>query len=79
MFQNATLSFNLVKSLVSIFYKELSMEFLELILVLVALLLIIKKPEKENLAFSLVIIAWFIMVFLYVGHKSSNLLTTMNL
>ncbi|WP_297194203.1 dihydroneopterin aldolase [uncultured Campylobacter sp.] len=55
------------------------MEFLELILVLVALLLIIKKPEKENLAFSLVIIAWFIMVFLYVGHKSSNLLTTMNL
>ncbi len=79
MFQNVTLSFNLVKSLVSIFYKELSMEFLELILVLVALLLIIKKPEKENLAFSLVIIAWFIMVFLYVGHKSSNLLTTMNL
>ncbi len=79
MFQNVTLSFDLVKSLVSIFYKELSMEFLELILVLVALLLIIKKPEKENLAFSLVIIAWFIMVFLYVGHKSSNLLTTMNL
>ncbi len=55
------------------------MEFLELILVLIALLLIIKKPQKENLAFSLVLIAWVLMVFLYFGHKSSNLLSTMNL
>lgn len=55
------------------------MEFLELILVLIALILIIKKPEKENLAFGLVMISWAMMVFLYVGHKSSGLLSAMNL
>ncbi|HED7906771.1 TPA: disulfide bond formation protein Dba [Campylobacter coli] len=55
------------------------MEFLELLLVLIALILIIKKPEKENLAFGLVIVAWLLMVFFYVGHKTSALLTIMNL
>ena len=39
------------------------MEFLELLLVLIALILIIKKPEKENLAFGLVMVAWLLMVF----------------
>ncbi|EOI4239864.1 dihydroneopterin aldolase [Campylobacter jejuni] len=42
------------------------MEFLELLLVLIALILIIKKPEKENLAFGLVMVAWLLMVFFYV-------------
>lgn len=55
------------------------MEFLELLLVLIALILIIKKPEKENLAFGLVMVAWLIMVFFYIGHKSSAFLTTINL
>ncbi|ECV9671435.1 TPA: disulfide bond formation protein Dba [Campylobacter coli] len=55
------------------------MEFLELLLVLMALILIIKKPEKENLAFGLVIVAWLLMVFFYVGHKTGALLTIMNL
>ncbi|HEF3809702.1 TPA: dihydroneopterin aldolase [Campylobacter jejuni] len=39
------------------------MEFLELLLVLIALILIIKKSEKENLAFGLVMVAWLLMVF----------------
>ncbi|EGO9899219.1 TPA: disulfide bond formation protein Dba [Campylobacter coli] len=55
------------------------MEFLELLLVLIALILIIKKPEKENLAFGLVMVAWLLMVFFYVGHKIGALLTIMNL
>ena len=46
------------------------MEFLELLLVLIALILIIKKPEKENLAFGLVMVAWLLMIFFYVGHKN---------
>lgn len=56
------------------------MEFLELLLVLIALILIIKKPEKKkNLAFGLVMVAWLLMVFFYVGHKTGALLTIMNL
>ncbi|NDJ27185.1 dihydroneopterin aldolase [Campylobacter sp. MIT 12-8780] len=54
------------------------MEFLELLMVLIALILIIKKPEKEKLAFGLVVASWAIMIVLYVGHKSSGLLTTIN-
>lgn len=34
------------------------MEFLELLLVLIALILIIKKPEKENLAFNGFFLCW---------------------
>lgn len=55
------------------------MEFLELLLVLIALILIIKKPEKKNLAFGLVMVAWLLMVFIYVGHKAGALLTIINL
>lgn len=55
------------------------MEFLELLLVFIALILIIKKPQKENLAFGLVMVAWFMMIFFYVGHKTGALLTVMNL
>ncbi len=55
------------------------MEFLELLLVLIAMLLVIKKPEKEKTAFGLVLISWALMVFFYVGHKSGALLTTINL
>ncbi|CAM3380220.1 dihydroneopterin aldolase [Campylobacter upsaliensis] len=55
------------------------MEFLELLLVLIALVLILAKPEKEKLAFGLVMVSWAIMIFYYVGHKSSAFLTIMNL
>lgn len=61
------------------YFKGDTMEFLELLLVLIALILIIKKPEKENLAFGLVMVAWLLMVFFYVGHKTGALLTIMNL
>lgn len=55
------------------------MEFLELLLILIALILIIVKPRRENLAFGLVMVSWCLMVFLYIGHKTSGLLTTINL
>lgn len=55
------------------------MEFLEMLLILISLVLIIKKPEKENLAFSIVMFSWLLMVFMYAGHKSSAFLTIMNL
>lgn len=55
------------------------MEFLELLLVLIALILIIAKPEKEKFAFGLVMVSWLIMIFYYVGHKTGALLTVMNL
>lgn len=55
------------------------MEFLELLLILVAIILLIKKPQKENLAFGLVITSWLLMAFMFIGHKSSALLTIMNL
>ncbi|MDE6885517.1 MAG: dihydroneopterin aldolase [Helicobacteraceae bacterium] len=55
------------------------MEFLELVLILISVILIMKKPQKEKLAFNLVIISWVIMVFMYAGHKSSAFLTIMNL
>ena len=55
------------------------MEFLQLLLVLVAVIIIIAKPQKEKIAFGLVVVAWLFMAYLYVGHKSGNLLTAINL
>ncbi len=55
------------------------MEFLELILVLIAVILIIVKPQKERLAFALVMVSWAIMAIYYIGHKSSAYLTNINL
>ncbi|WP_169753046.1 disulfide bond formation protein Dba [Campylobacter mucosalis] len=55
------------------------MEFLQLLLVLIAVILVIIKPEKEKLAFGLVVASWLFMLIMYIGAKSSNLLTNMNL
>ncbi|KEA46030.1 dihydroneopterin aldolase [Campylobacter mucosalis] len=55
------------------------MEFLQLLLVLIAVILVIIKPEKEKLAFGLVVASWLFMLIMYIGAKSSNLLTHMNL
>ncbi|AQW80656.1 dihydroneopterin aldolase [Campylobacter pinnipediorum] len=55
------------------------MEFLELLMVLIAMIIIIAKPEKEKLAFTLVVASWLLMIFLYMGDKSTNLLTHINL
>ena len=55
------------------------MEFLQLLLVLIAMIIIIAKPQKEKLAFGLVVVSWLFMAYLYIGHKSGALLTTINL
>lgn len=55
------------------------MEFLQLLMVLIAMIIIIVKPQKEKIAFGLVVVAWLFMAYLYLGHKSGNLLTTINL
>ncbi|MGB2552079.1 MULTISPECIES: dihydroneopterin aldolase [unclassified Campylobacter] len=55
------------------------MEFLQLLMILIAMIIIIKKPEKEKLAFGLVVVSWLFMMYLYIGHKSAALLTTINL
>lgn len=70
--------FSLYRIMIFIFKGD-KMEFLELLLVLIALILILAKPEKEKLAFGLVMVSWAIMIFYYVGHKSSAFLTIMNL
>ena len=54
------------------------MEFLELLMVLIAMILIIRKPEKEKLAFNLVMISWVIMIVIYVSHKAGGGLTYIN-
>lgn len=55
------------------------MEFLQLLLVLIALIVIIKKPNMENIALTIVAFSWLFMIYFYIGHKSSALLTIMNL
>lgn len=55
------------------------MEFLELALALLALLLVMSKPSTENWAFVILWLGWLLMIVLYVGHVSSSLLGTMNL
>ncbi|WP_104696812.1 MULTISPECIES: disulfide bond formation protein Dba [unclassified Helicobacter] len=55
------------------------MEFLEMLLILIAMILMIRKPQKENLAFGILMFSWALMIFMYVGHKSLGILTTMNL
>ena len=55
------------------------MEFFQLLLVLIAIIIIIAKPQKEKLAFGLIVVSWLFMAYLYIGHKSGALLTTINL
>lgn len=49
------------------------MEFLGLVIVIIAVFLIYKKPEKENLAFGLFVFAWIMAAFMYYGHVSALL------
>lgn len=55
------------------------MEFLEFLLLFVAVMLIIMKPEKEKLAWWLTVGSWFVVVFVYVGHVSTAILGSLNL
>ncbi|GAA7824647.1 hypothetical protein HpVH103_07420 [Helicobacter pylori] len=54
------------------------MEFLGLILSLVAVLIAFKKPEKENRAFGILIVVWLMELIIFIGH-SSSVLPNMNL
>lgn len=49
------------------------MEFLGLLIVLISVILIYKKPEKENLAFGLFVFAWVMAAFMYYAHVSALL------
>lgn len=55
------------------------MEFAEFLLLFVAVMLLIFKPEKEKLAWWLMVGGWFVVVFMYVGHVSTAILGALNL
>ena len=55
------------------------MEFLELALALLALLLVMVRPSTEHFAYVIMCLGWLLMIALYIGHVSGNLLGTMNL
>lgn len=55
------------------------MEFVELLLLCVAVLVLIFKPEQEKLAWWLTVGGWFVVVFMYVGHVSTAILGSLNL
>ena len=55
------------------------MEFVELTMVLAALLLMLYKPEKERWAFWLVVIPWIVVAFMFIGHVSNALFASMNI
>ncbi len=55
------------------------MEFLELVLLLAAVLLIWLMPRQEKLAWGLTIAGWLMVVLMYVGHVSTSILGSLNL
>ncbi len=55
------------------------MEFLELSLALIALLLIWFRPKAENWAFIAMWIGSLLMIYLYIGRTSAAWLGNMNL
>jgi hypothetical protein len=59
--------------------KGVTMEFVQLVLALAAILLVMFKPARENWAFCLMWIGWLFMIYLYVGHVSGNILGLINL
>lgn len=55
------------------------MEFVELLMLTIAVLLIIFKPEKEKWAWWLTVAGWAVVAFMYVGHVSTGILGALNL
>ncbi|WP_027326987.1 hypothetical protein [Helicobacter pametensis] len=55
------------------------MEFLEIFLIFIALLLMIFKPEKEKLAFGILVGSWIVMAVIYFGMRTGNILPIINL
>lgn len=58
---------------------RLIMEFLEFLMLTAAMLLILFKPEKEKLAWWLLIVSWAVVVLMYVGHVSNAILGVLNI
>ncbi len=54
------------------------MEFLGLILSLVAIFIALKKPEKEDWAFGILVVVWLMELVIFIAH-SSSVLPNMNL
>lgn len=54
------------------------MEFLNLILILVAALLILRKPEKERAAFRMLVVSTVLMIFLFTLATRSGMLPGLN-
>lgn len=55
------------------------MEFVELLMLTIAMLLLIFKPEHEKLAWWLMIVGWAVVVIMFIGKVSSMLLGPLNL
>ncbi len=49
------------------------MEFLGMLIAFIAVVIIYKKPEKENLAFGIFVFAWAMAAFMYYGDVYSIL------
>ncbi|MCX5759995.1 MAG: hypothetical protein NTW72_00565 [Gemmatimonadetes bacterium] len=54
------------------------MEFLNLILMLVAAFLVFRKPERERTAFRILVVSSLLMVFLFTLATRSGLLPGVN-
>ena len=54
------------------------MEFLNLILILVAAFLVLRRPDRERLAFRLLVISSILMVFLFFLATRTGLLPGVN-
>ncbi len=55
------------------------MEFLQLLLALIVVLLLMFRPKSEIFAYLIMWLGWIFMMYLYVGHTSGSLLGTINL
>ncbi len=54
------------------------MEFLNLVLILTTALLVLRKPERERVAFRLLVISTLLMIFLFTLGTRSGLLPGLN-
>ena len=55
------------------------MEFLEFLMLTAAMLLLIFKPEKEKLAWGLLIVSWAVVVRMLGGHGCNAILGVVNM
>lgn len=53
-------------------------EFLNLVLILIAALLVLRKPEMERVAFRMLVVSTLLMVFLFTLATRSGLLPGLN-